>query len=78
MQCVIVNKDGHLYGGFETEKARPVWYRSKRAECVMDEPTCDTVMRQLAQLGFKDFAKRDAQTIAKKWVPETVDAAKLL
>lgn len=78
MQCVIVNKEGHLYGGFETEKARPVWYKSKRSECVMDEATCDAVVRQLSQLGFKDFAKRDANAIAKKWVPEAVDADKLV
>lgn len=72
---VIVNKDGHLYGGFETERARPIWFRNKRAECVLEDAVADQVVSQLTQLGFKEFAKRPADGVAKKWVPEELDAS---
>jgi hypothetical protein len=71
-----VNKDGELYGGFETASAKPVWFRNKRPECVLEESVADLVMRQLATLGFKDFTKRPADAIAKKWVPKDLDASK--
>ncbi len=37
MASVIVNKDGELYGGFETERAKPIWFKTKRAECVLED-----------------------------------------
>lgn len=74
-QCVLVNEDGHLYAGFSSETSRPVWAKLRREECVLDEPMADSVLRQLTQLGFTKIAKRDAFGIARKWVPQDLDAS---
>lgn len=75
MASVIVNEDGHLYGGFESEKCKPIWFRNKRPECVLEDHVADQVCRQLTQLGFTKFVKRDAAKVVKKWVPNELDAS---
>ena len=75
MDCVIVNKEGELYGGFEDGK--PVWFKTKRPGVEMDEKTADTVLRQMTQLGFEDIAIRDANDIKRKWVPKALDVSKV-
>lgn len=77
MQYVIVNDEGCLYAGFETERARPVWRRTKVRECLIDEGIVDTVISQLKQLGFTKVAKREAEGVVRKWVPEDLDATEL-
>lgn len=75
MASVIVNEKGELYRGFETEKARPVWVRNMHDDCVMEDAMADQVIRQLTQLGFTKFVKRDADGVKKKWVPTDLDAS---
>jgi len=76
MQCVIVNDKGELYAGFED--GRPKWLRSKREESVMDESTCDAVVKQLTGLGFTKFVKRPADGVIRKWVPADLDASAVM
>lgn len=73
MQCVIVNEEGELYAGFQDGK--PLWYRTKRPESVLEEPIADTVVRQLKGLGFEKVIKRSANGVARKWVPADLDAS---
>lgn len=75
MQFVIVNKDGELYAGFEDGK--PHWLRTKREDCLLDEKTAETCLRQLQHLGFTETAIRESTEIARKWVPSKTDAAAL-
>jgi hypothetical protein len=75
MDCVIVNDQGQLYGGFSSEGCKPIWFRAKREGCTMDEKTADAVLRQLLALGFTKIAKRDANGIIRKWVPADLDAS---
>jgi hypothetical protein len=72
MQCVVVNAEGLLYGGFG--EGKPHWFKTKREECVFDESIADQVVRQLKGLGFEDVAKRDANEVARKWVPKSLSA----
>lgn len=72
MNYVIVNDAGLLYGGFQ--EGKPVWFKTKRDDCVMDEDTADACVRQLTQLGFGKVVKRIAGGVIRKWVPADLDA----
>ncbi len=75
MNCVIVNANGLLYAGFEGGK--PVWRKMKSDKCQMEEAVADAVVRQLTDLGFTEFTKRNANGVVRKWVPEDLSAATL-
>lgn len=77
MAAVIVNDKGELYAGFSSEQSKPIWRRSKCKECVLEEAIAETVVRQLKQLGFDKIIQRDADGVARKWVPTDTDAAAL-
>ena len=72
MKFVVVNSRGELYAGFSD--SRPVWYKNKRDESVFDEAIADAYVKQLTELGFGPVVKRDANNVAKKWVPASLDA----
>lgn len=76
-QCVIVNEDGELYGGYNGEIGKPIWFKTKREGCVIEEAVADMVVRQLKGLGYEKIAKRDANGIIRKWVPADLDASDL-
>lgn len=75
MDCVIVNEDGELYGGYNSEISKPIWFKTKRDVCVLDEKIADMALRQLKQLGYEKIVKRDANGIIRKWVPADLDAS---
>ena len=69
---VVINEDGLLYGGFVD--ARPVWYRTKRQETVLDDAIAAKVVVQLEGLGLGRCVARDAEKVARKWVPSELAA----
>ena len=71
MDCVIINDDGLLYGGFC--EGKPVWYRTKRSECVLAEEIAVKVEKQLLGLEFKCI-RREAHKVSRKWVPSELAA----
>lgn len=73
MSSVIVNEGGELYGGFNSETRKPIWFRTKRLGCVFDEETADKIVKQLKGLGFERIVKRDANGVIRKWVPADMD-----
>lgn len=75
MASVIVNDDGELYGGFSSEASRPIWFKTKREQCVLDDALAQAALRQLKALGYEKIALRDANGILRKWVPADLDAA---
>lgn len=75
MDCVIVNAEGMIYAGFQ--EGKPVWHRSKKESSVLSEEVADKCLSQLTQLGFTDIAKRNSNEVARKWVPKSLDAAKV-
>lgn len=75
MASVIVNEKGELYAGFDSETSKPLWRRNKVPACVLDDGMAATVVSQLKQLGFTKFIQRDADGVAKKWVPTDLDAS---
>jgi hypothetical protein len=77
MTYVIVNEEGQLYGGFDSEKSRPIWFKTMREGCGMPESIADAAMKQLAALGFSKIVKRNAGGVIRKWVPADLDATKV-
>lgn len=75
MAAVIVNDKGKLYEGFSSEESRPIWRVAKTQKCILDDEVADKVLSQLHQLGFTRCAKRPADGVARKWVPEDLDAS---
>jgi hypothetical protein len=75
MASVIVNEEGELYGGFSSEASKPVWFKTKRDSCVLDDRLAETALRQLKALGYEKIALRDANGIIRKWVPADLDAS---
>ncbi len=71
MDCVIINDEGLLYGGFL--EGKPTWYKTKRAECVIPEEMAIKVVAQMTELGFK-CVHRDSYRVARKWVPTDLAA----
>lgn len=72
---VIVNEYGELYGGYNGEEGRPIWFKTKRPACIIDDAIADQVMKQLTGLGYTKIVKRDANGVARKWVPTDLDAS---
>ncbi len=72
MSSVVVNDAGLLYGGFQ--EGKPVWFKTKRDDCVMDDATADAVVRQLKGLGFDKVIRRDSGGVIRKWVPSDLNA----
>ena len=64
---VVINEQGLLYGDFVDAKA--VWYRTKRTETVLSDDIAAKVVSQLEGLGLGRFVARDAEKVARKWVP---------
>lgn len=73
-QCVVVNEGGELYGGFSSEASKPIWFKTKRADCVIDCSVAALVVKQLHGLGFTKVAVRPAEGVIRKWVPADLDA----
>lgn len=71
--CVIVNDEGLLYGGFQ--EGKPLWFKTKRNDCVIDCAIAEVAVRQLKQLGFEKVVVRDAGGVIRKWVPADLDAS---
>lgn len=71
--CVIVNDEGLLYGGFQDGK--PVWFKTKRDDCVIDCKVAEMAVKQLKALGFGKVVVRDAGGVIRKWVPSDLDAS---
>lgn len=69
-QCVI-NNEGLLYGGFC--EGKPLWYRTKREECLLDDKMAAMVVKQMTELGTP-CVQRDSMSIARKWVPADLAA----
>lgn len=72
MSGVVINEEGLLYGGFVDSK--PVWYRTKRTETVLDDNIAAKVVSQLEGLGLGRCVARDASKVARKWVPADLAA----
>ena len=64
---VVINEEGLLYGGFV--EGKPVWYRTKRKETILEDDVAIKVVNQLEGLGFTRPVARDAEKVARKWVP---------
>lgn len=77
MSSVIVNEKGELYGGFDSQTNKPVWFKTKRDGCEIPDAMAESVVRQLKGLGFEKVAQRDAHAVLRKWVPEDLDATTL-
>lgn len=77
MATVIVNEDGELYGGYNGEEGKPIWFKTKRPACILDDKIADAAFKQLKGLGYEKIAKRDANGVARKCVPEDLDASTL-
>lgn len=75
MSSVIVNEDGELYGGYNGEIGKPIWFKTKRDACVLDDAIAQQAFKQLQGLGYEKIAIRDANGIIRKWVPADLDAA---
>lgn len=75
MASVIVNDEGQLYGGFSSEGSKPIWFRTKREDCILDDAMAKMAFKQLQGLGYEKIAIRDANGIIRKWVPADVDAS---
>jgi hypothetical protein len=75
MASVIVNEQGELYGGFSSEASKPIWFKTKRDQCVLDDVIAKTALRQLKALGYERIVMRDANGIIRKWVPADLDAS---
>lgn len=63
MSSVVINEDGLLYGGFS--EGKPVWYRTKRDETLLDDEIARKVVSQLEGLCLGKFVVRDASSIAR-------------
>lgn len=75
MASVIVNEEGHLYGGYNSEESKPIWFKTKREGCVMDDAIAKAALKQLIGLGYEKICIRDANGILRKWVPADLNAA---
>jgi hypothetical protein len=76
MASVIVNEEGELYGGFGGEGSKPIWFKTKRADCIIDDDNlAKMALKQLHALGYDKTCIRDANGIIRKWVPSEVDAS---
>lgn len=75
MASVIVNEDGELYGGYNGEEGKPIWFKTKRDACVLDDAIAKQALKQLQQLGYDKTVIRDAGGIIRKWVPADLDAS---
>lgn len=72
MSSVVINEQGLLYGGFV--EGKPTWFRTKRAETILDDEIAHKVVSQLAGLGLGKTVVRDATKVARKWVPADLAA----
>lgn len=72
---VIINDEGQLYGGYNGEIGRPIWFKTKREGCELEEAVADACIKQLKQLGYEKIVKRPAGGIIRKWVPADLDAS---
>lgn len=75
MASVIVNDEGELYGGFDPQSSRPVWFKTKRDGCILDDEIARRALSQLHQLGYTKTVIRDAHGVLRKWVPADLDAS---
>jgi hypothetical protein len=75
MASVIVNDEGSLYGGFSSEGSKPIWFKTKREDCVLDDAMARMALKQLHGLGYTNTVIRDANGIIRKWVPADLDAS---
>lgn len=75
MPSVIVNEDGELYGGYNGEIGKPIWFKTKRDACILDDATAKMAFKQLQGLGYDKIALRDAGGVIRKWVPADLDAS---
>jgi hypothetical protein len=72
---VIVNDEGELYYGFDSDSCKPVWKKTKREGCAMPEQLADAALKQLKALGHEKIVKRPANGVIRKWVPADLDAS---
>lgn len=76
MSSVIVNEKGELYGGFDPKTNKPVWFKTMRDGCkINDDKMAEAAVRQLKALGFEQVVQRDANGVLRKWVPAELDAS---
>lgn len=75
MASVIVNEEGQLYGGYNGDEGKPIWFRTKRDACVLDDEIARAAFKQLQGLGYEKIALRDAGGVIRKWVPADLDAS---
>lgn len=75
MASVIVNEDGELYGGYNGEIGKPIWFKTKRDACVMEDEMAKLAFKQLSGLGYEKIVLRDANGVIRKWVPADLDAS---
>lgn len=75
MASVIVNEDGELYGGYNGEIGKPIWFKTKREACVMEDEMAKLAFKQLRGLGYEKLAIRSAEGVIRKWVPADLDAS---
>lgn len=75
MASVIVNEDGELYGGYNGEIGKPIWFKTKRDACVMEDEMARLAFKQLQGLGYEKIVLRDAAGVIRKWVPADLDAS---
>jgi hypothetical protein len=75
MASVIVNDEGSLYGGYNGEEGKPIWFKTKREDCIMEDAVAKAALKQLHQLGYDKTVIRDAGGIIRKWVPADLDAS---
>lgn len=73
MASVIVNEEGELYGGFSSEASKPIWFKTKREACILDDEIAKLALKQLKALGYEKLALRDANGVIRKWVPADMD-----
>ena len=73
MSSVVVNEHGLLYGGFQ--EGKPIWFKTKRPDCVIKDETAEAVVKQLKGLGFEKICVRNAGGVIRKWVPADLDAS---
>lgn len=75
MSSVIVNEDGELYGGYNGEEGKPIWFKTKRDACILDDEIAKMALKQLQGLGYTKTVIRDAGGVIRKWVPADLDAS---
>lgn len=75
MASVIVNEDGELYGGYNGEEGKPIWFKTKRGACILDDEIAKAALKQLHGLGYEKTVIRDAGGVIRKWVPADLDAS---